>query len=542
VKRLSFLGAALALVLLACKTPSFGDRDEAVFPVTLETAEAEIAEEPEPAPFSVEEPVAFEPPSVGDLPEEPSEELVIEVPPPEEPEFPAVSAFLEPPDEALTALGYPEPEPPDLPSIPEPAPPPPIPGPVQAPAFAEPVMPAVPVPELAAVPEEAPSPEPEPSPEPSPPPPPPSPPPFIRPAETALARPAPREPLPVPVNPVPEVPAVRPPVRPAPPPSAQTPSNLIDPAITALPTSSGNEDEVTYSRTIRGTAGQILEVPFRGTGWVYLGEADAKQGITYLSRRTDPEGQSFIFRLDGRGEYELKFYKQDFIRDYILNDHVRVIVEDAPERNSFFYPEDPDKVVAEPRWPLPETAAGQAAALLPALHAGQPGETTAAGPGTGQPTAGQGGRQPEAAMAASPGRGQPGAMAGQGSGQPGVAEAAFPFDRQLETAEAAAEPAASGEGAPQSEALMTQAWEAYGAGHFPEALAALEEFRASFPLGSDEAWWLYGQLFEAPGPQRDVRGALEYYRRLVREYPQSSRGADAEKRIAHLERFYFNIR
>jgi outer membrane protein assembly factor BamD (BamD/ComL family) len=90
--------------------------------------------------------------------------------------------------------------------------------------------------------------------------------------------------------------------------------------------------------------------------------------------------------------------------------------------------------------------------------------------------------------------------------------------------------------------LLRRAREEYEAGHFPEALAALNEFHISFPLGSDEAWWLYGQLLEAPGPQRDVRRALEYYRCLIQEYPQSPRCDDAGKRIAYLERFYFNIR
>ncbi|MDR1411440.1 MAG: tetratricopeptide repeat protein, partial [Spirochaetaceae bacterium] len=83
---------------------------------------------------------------------------------------------------------------------------------------------------------------------------------------------------------------------------------------------------------------------------------------------------------------------------------------------------------------------------------------------------------------------------------------------------------------------------AYEAGRFPEALDALDEFRLNFPLGSDEAWWLYGQLLESAGPRRDIRKALEYYRRLIQEYPQSPRCDDARRRIAYLERFYFNIR
>jgi outer membrane protein assembly factor BamD (BamD/ComL family) len=75
----------------------------------------------------------------------------------------------------------------------------------------------------------------------------------------------------------------------------------------------------------------------------------------------------------------------------------------------------------------------------------------------------------------------------------------------------------------------------------PQALSILDQYREIYPVGSDEAWWLYGQLLEANSPSRDVRSALDYYRRLVREYPQSPRFDEARRRIAYLERYYFNI-
>jgi outer membrane protein assembly factor BamD (BamD/ComL family) len=89
--------------------------------------------------------------------------------------------------------------------------------------------------------------------------------------------------------------------------------------------------------------------------------------------------------------------------------------------------------------------------------------------------------------------------------------------------------------------FLQRAEEAYKAKRIAEALEILARFQERFPGGSDKAWWLYGQSLEANSPSRDVRGALDYYNRLVREYPQSARYADARRRIAYLERFYFNI-
>jgi outer membrane protein assembly factor BamD (BamD/ComL family) len=74
------------------------------------------------------------------------------------------------------------------------------------------------------------------------------------------------------------------------------------------------------------------------------------------------------------------------------------------------------------------------------------------------------------------------------------------------------------------------------------AISILDQFRERYPSGSDEAWWLYGQFYEANGPSRDIRSALDYYHRLVREYPQSPHYDEARRRIAYLERYYINIR
>jgi hypothetical protein len=89
--------------------------------------------------------------------------------------------------------------------------------------------------------------------------------------------------------------------------------------------------------------------------------------------------------------------------------------------------------------------------------------------------------------------------------------------------------------------LLTLAKTEYDAGRIASSLDALGKYRAANPFGSDELYWLYGQALEANGPTKDIKTALDYYRRLVDEYPQSARYGDARRRIAYLERFYFNI-
>jgi TolA-binding protein len=265
----------------------------------------------------------------------------------------------------------------------------------------------------------------------------------------------------------PEPPALEPyqaPALPAPPPVPAAPVSAFAPVQSAPPSSAAQ-------RTLQTFAGQSIEIPFQGNGWVYLGEADSRGGLGYESRHTEADGQRMVFRAESAGIYTLRFYKQDFIQDRIINEQVRVIVNEASERSAASW----------------TTSQGPARAV----------EQAEATPALGTPPT-------------------------SGEGAPLL-------------------PALAGGVLPDSFDYMQQAREAYTAGRFSAALAALDMFRDRYPTGSDEAWLLYGQVFEAAGDIRDIRSSLDYYRRLLSEYPQSPLCAYARKRIAYIERYFFMI-
>jgi TolA-binding protein len=349
----------------------------------------------------------------------------------------------------------------------------------------------------------------EPSPEESPdlaeetpePPPPPSPPPrIVRPSEPLPPPPPIREILPMPPNAIPDLPARNPPT-------------LTPPSTAGV-----------SSRIVRVLTGQTLEVPFRGSGWVYLGEASSKRGMDYASRRLDGEGQTFVFRAVESGTYELKFFRQDYIRDYIINDMVTVIVEEPPPSppQRFGATVDRGIVVAEPRWPtLPGAAVSEAPPgpiLAPVEGAGASSSTA---PGEAPAKAAVEAQSPTAPVTA---------LSAAGPEAPAV------------------ESSPSGDASPGGvardfapEEYLRRAREEYQGGRHSEARAILDQFLEGFPLGSDEAYWLYAQVCERQGPTRNIRLALDYYRRLVVEYPQSGHYNEARRRIAYLERYYINI-
>ena len=198
--------------------------------------------------------------------------------------------------------------------------------------------------------------------------------------------------------------------------------------------------------------GQNIEIPFQGSGWVFLGEEKNQQGISYSSRRIVNGGQNFIFKTERTGSYALKFYRQDFIEDYIINEIIQVIVSEAPA---------------------------------------QPSVTSVTPPAQEQAP----------------------------QNVPPAVVAVEPVD------------------------YFQRAQQAYTAGMFPEAISFLNQIpEQNITAESDEILWLYGQSFEANSPSRNIRSAINYYRRLLQEYPQSRFGSDAQRRIAYLERFYLNIR
>ena len=277
---------------------------------------------------------------------------------------------------------------------------------------------------------------------------------------------------------------------------------------------------------------------------MFLGEQGAQRGIVYDSRRLDPEGQSFIFRTESAGTYSLKFYKQDFHRDFILNDYVQVIVGEAPAAGTGWFnpPRDQARVIAGPRWPssLEEAQFPRGAAVTrpPASGAAVPPETAPAADvpsGAQADTASSQARTPDA-----PARRGPPVVPSNDEGVVPVRPPVLSGDSREPLARSEVPPPETAAG-DLPEQYFQKARAEYEAGRTAQAIALLDQFRERYPSGSDEAWWLYGQFYEANSPSRDILTALDYYRRLVRDYPQSSRYNYARRRIAYLERYYINI-
>ncbi len=90
--------------------------------------------------------------------------------------------------------------------------------------------------------------------------------------------------------------------------------------------------------------------------------------------------------------------------------------------------------------------------------------------------------------------------------------------------------------------LLEKAKEAYNNAKYAECLSYLDEFFISSASDTDEALYLKGQALEAPGSSRNIKGALDAYETLVKNYPYSKYWEPANERVIYIKRFYINIR
>ncbi len=283
------------------------------------------------------------------------------------------------------------------------------------------------------------------------------------------------------------------------------------------------QEEIVFSRTVRAAAGQIIEIPFLGNGWVYLGEAASRRGIVFNSRRLDPDGMSFIFRTEEAGTYALKFFRQDFIRDFILNDHVQVIVGEAAansESAAWFNPQtNQDRVIAEPRWPSVLDNSAILRGSVPNSSTSQtvPQTTTSKGTETKETAPQKTAQSPSNANTDTTASAlHPPAAAAANQSAPDTPPQTLPVAPPENDAVNESQPSL-----PQADnltqtdlfppdELLKKAKETFDGGNTAAAIALLDQFTKHYPNGSDEAYWLYGQFYEANTPNRNILLSLDY--------------------------------
>lgn len=231
------------------------------------------------------------------------------------------------------------------------------------------------------------------------------------------------------------------------------------------------------SRSITIRKNDIIEVPYQGNWWVYLGDDKSSGALTFTGRDYISEKTVFTLRATKEGTALLHFFKQDIIANVMVDDYLEVIVEEAgglSEKKTL------DMFVISQIKPEPiaeeESGAGDEAGELAPV---------------------------------SPSADAPVSSAGDAAGSVNYVQVIEEPSVTVETSlNAAAEDETAVEDVP---AVVTPV------------------------LLSDAELFARAQALEAT----DIEGAVELYKQLVANYPASPYWTKANNRITYINRFYF---
>lgn len=373
------------------------------------------------------------------------------------------------------------------------------------------------------------------------------------------------------------------------------------------------------SRNITMRIQEYLDVPYPGSGWIFMGLTDGSKGMTYSGRKLGTKDTVFTLQAKEPGTKILHFYRIDPLTGGYIDDYIEVEVLDEtgpnethvsapdytpplpkkaaelvqknedeesdedlpqvmdaesqnlPERESeptitqsAQREENPEPaarrenpaVTARPENPAAtlttqadetsatnQTAENRRTTQTPRLSENQESNQATENRQTNQSPRlsyeNQGINTPAGQAVESPRGDNPSANLMYDSGRENQQENPVinPPDSPV-----GQRPVYSESAGIDVEHLLKEAEQHYNAKEYSLANQKIREFLEYAMEKRDAGLFLQGQILEAKSEIQDIRAAIESYRTLTRNYPDSPYWEQANKQIIYLNRFYLEIR
>ena len=275
------------------------------------------------------------------------------------------------------------------------------------------------------------------------------------------------------------------------------------------------EKEIIPSRSVTLKKFEYLDVTYPGSGWIYMGLTDNSKDIAYFGRKLGTKDTKFTLQARAAGTKIIHFYRNDPLTGQYLDDYIEVIIQ--PENGS-------NKTHIEaPEYKLPVKKIEK-----PVKQIEEQSEETEAKTEveTVKPEVEK--KPVEKSVPAKP--------------VPVVSE-----KKQVEETPAQKEneqtvQTENSVQTPNSQTLLKEAQLLYNEKEYKTALSKLNQFFELSTDNRDEALYLKGQILEEKSEVRDIKGAIDAYSTLTKNYPASKYWDSANKRIIYLKRFYLEVR
>ena len=288
------------------------------------------------------------------------------------------------------------------------------------------------------------------------------------------------------------------------------------------------EKEIIPSRSVTMKKFEYLDVTYPGSGWIFMGLTDNSKDIAYFGRKLGTKDTKFTLQARNAGTKIVHFYKNDPLSGNYLDDYleITILAENGSNKTHIQAPEyklpvqkkevkKAQPVEQEEEVPQP-TRTSQAAQTNQPAQAAQPAKTAQ----QTQPV-----QKTQQTQTSQPAK----------NVQTTKTEKAEPAPEVVKTEPAATE-------SKDYSVLLKEAQLLYNEQAYSEALAKINQFFEFAADKRDEGLYLKGQILEAKSNVRDIKGAIEAYSSLTKNYPASKLWDSANKRIIYLKRFYLEVR
>ena len=313
------------------------------------------------------------------------------------------------------------------------------------------------------------------------------------------------------------------------------------------------------SRSMTVKRNQLIDVVYPGKGWIYQenideeGNSDVRnKNFIFGGRKLGGENQSFTLRSRVPGKFLLHFYKNDTLTGNYIDDYLEVIVTDEAADSSAGHITAPSyaevvppkvKITAETvkaekraeqqKSEKAEEEAKKAPAVSPAEKAPERSVSSEKGVSavsvpeeSGVKTVVQ--TSDSKPDEHSPSVNVPGVRTDSSSGK--------------KTPEKNGAPELKNTSSLSADDLLKTARSLYDEKQYAQAFDAIKLFFDKAVEKMDEGLYLQGQILEAKSEVQNIKGAVDSYDLLVKNYPASRLWDAAKKRSIYLKRFYINIR
>lgn len=266
---------------------------------------------------------------------------------------------------------------------------------------------------------------------------------------------------------------------------------------------SESEKEIIPSRSVTLKKFEYLDVTYPGSGWIFMGLTDNSKDIAYFGRKLGTKDTKFSLQARNAGTKIAHFYKNDPLSGKYIDDYleIKVLSENGSNKTH----------IAAPEYKLPvqkKSSPAKKVEEAPAEEIKEENKKEIKAEAATTPKTTSTVESPVSEATVNP-----------------VTETPSPSVKE-----------------PDSSTLLQEAQVLYNEKEYKTALNKINQFLEFAADKRDEGLYLKGQILEAKSEIRDIKGSIEAYTSLTKNYPASQLWDSANKRIIYLKRFYLEVR